>query len=187
MRLATALLFVCLFSSLCSMAFAQNASLSLAAGSGAPGSTVTLPLSLSAEGTRISGVQWTIAYSTADFSSASVSLGSAADSAGKTVACNTSTPGQYRCLISGLNPNLIADGVVATTTLTVAANTTNTSSAISVTGSLGSTPQGSELAVSAGGSSVTIPQGPRLASFACSPATVVAPGSSACTVTLDRA
>src|SRR5690349_1499556 len=122
MRLATSSLFVCLFSSLCSLAFAQNASLSLASASGAPGSTVTLPLSLSTAGAQISGVQWTIAYSTADFSGAAISVGSAADSAGKSVSCNTLTPGQYRCLVSGLNPNQIADGVVATATLTVAGN-----------------------------------------------------------------
>jgi len=65
---------------------AQNPSLSLAGGSGAPGSLVSLNISLSANGgAQPAGLQWTLNYSQADFSSVSVDIGAAATAAGKTI------------------------------------------------------------------------------------------------------
>src|SRR5689334_816779 len=100
---------------------AQTATLQLSSSSAARGATVNVPLSYTSNGAQAAGVQWTFSYPQTDFSSVNVSTGPSASAAGKTVTCNSASPGQYACVAFGQNQNLIADGVVATATLTVAA------------------------------------------------------------------
>ena len=62
----------------------------LSSGSGTPGSTVTLSLTMSATGgAQPSGLQWTMGYSSSDITSVVETIGSAASAAGKSLQCAT--------------------------------------------------------------------------------------------------
>lgn len=88
---------------------AQTPSVSLSAASGAPGDRVTLTVSLSYNGgTRPAAVQWDLNYSIGDFIPSTgtfFSTGAAASAAGKSLACSSLTPGNVRCIVSGLKQN----------------------------------------------------------------------------------
>ena len=142
--------------------------LSLGNGSSAPGQSVSLPLSLSTSGNQVSGLEWTLAYSTSDFSAISVSIGPTADSAAKNLFCNSTAAGRHHCLVVGHNQSLVTNGVVATAILTVAGNTTNNSSAVSVTTSRSSTPDGYDGPVSGTTGVVTIVLPGNLTALTCS-------------------
>src|SRR3954452_17459706 len=136
--------------------FAQSVSLSLGSGSGQPGTSVSLPLSLTSNSAQTAAIEWTMAYSTADFSNVSVSSGSAAVSAGKTVQCNPVTAGQYKCVIAGSNATVISNGSLATATFTLAAGTMATSTSIQLLGAAGASPTGGGIVGSGLGSTVTV-------------------------------
>src|ERR1700752_1724767 len=95
--------------------FASHASgqvsISLAPGSGTPGSTINLNISVNTSGTLPASLQWTMGYSTADISSVSVTAGAVATAAGKSGTCNGT--GTLTCLVFGFNTTTIANGVVA--------------------------------------------------------------------------
>src|ERR1700676_2578259 len=94
--------------------FAQNVTLSLASGAGTPGTLVALNVSLNAAiGNQPAGVQWTLNYSGADFSSVGFAAGGAATAAGKSISCNSGS-GTATCVVWGINSTLIQNGVVAT-------------------------------------------------------------------------
>ena len=140
-----------------SLAVGQVA-LSLSSGTATPGNPVVLNLSLNApSGNQPAGLQWTLAYSTTDFSAISVAAGSAATAAGKTLSCNN-VSGSTTCLIWGLNSNTISSGVVATVTLTVSASTLQTSSIVQVLNSVASSASGVAISSTASGATVTIVQ-----------------------------
>ncbi len=172
---ATSLLFV--------TSLIAGATLSVGNGSAAPGRTVSLPVSLSSAGTQVAAIQWQLNYSTQDFSNISVSLGSSGSSAAKSVQCASSSAGQYSCMLSGPNQNVIGDGTVATVTMTVSNSATNSSSPVSLT-ALGSAPESWFLSVGATGGLVTIPQSTSLSGLTCAPATMASAGSASCTVSL---
>src|SRR5581483_3652775 len=137
-----------------------GATLSLGAGSAAPGTTASLPISFSGLGSQVSALEFTISYSTADFTNISLSLGSSGSSASKTLGCNSNANGQYSCLISGMNQNLISDGVVGTVVLAVSSSTASASSAVSIVTALGSGPNGTSQAITGSGSTVAISGAP---------------------------
>src|SRR5579863_6756573 len=114
------------------IANAQTASLTLGSGAGAPGSNVTLNLTLAAGGTQPAALQWTLQYSPSDISGVTAAIGAAANSAGKAVTCTTAS-GSALCVIFGLNQSIIGDGPVAQLTFTLAPGTTSPSTAIQVT------------------------------------------------------
>src|SRR5579863_7002485 len=101
---------------LCRIGFGQTAALSLSSSSGSPGGVVTLNLSL-ASVTSPAALQWTLNYSTSDFSAVTMTAGSAATAAGKSISCNT-TAGGPTCVLWGVNTTAIPNGVVATIGLT---------------------------------------------------------------------
>lgn len=143
-------------SALCGAGWGQTA-LSLSSGSGSPGQTVTLNLSSSATGTAPAALQWTVGYSTSDFSSATMAIGSAGSGANKSIACNSGA-GSIVCVLSGSDSTTISNGTVATVTLTIASSTTDTSSQVNVSGSVACDGGGSELTSSASGATVAIAQ-----------------------------
>src|SRR5208283_3988391 len=108
---------------------AQNVTLALSSGVGSPGSSVTLTMSLNATQASSSAVQWALQYSTADFSSLTVTAGPAAAASDKTVTCNQ-IAGTAKCLLWGENATPIANGVVANIFLTVSASTVANSSGV---------------------------------------------------------
>src|SRR5580658_825330 len=139
------------------LGFAQNVALSLSSGSAARGGSVTLSLSVNSLGTQPADLQWTLNYSTTDFSAVSVAAGSAATAASKLVTCN-SVAGNLTCLLYGINSSTIANGVVATITLTVSNSTLDTSSAVQVTNAGSASEPGLTVSTAAAGASVTIIQ-----------------------------
>lgn len=166
---------------------AQTAALSLGSATGQPGKPVSLPVSLTNNGAQTSGLMWTFAYSAADFSSVSVSAGSAGSAAGKSVSCAPVATGRMRCILVGANSSLIANGPVATAQFTVASTTSVTSSSIQLLESTASSNTGSVIGVSATGATIGISRSTALSALSCSPTSVSATGLSTCTVTLTSA
>ena len=109
---------------------------SLAGGSGAPGASVAVNIAFSAGGTKPTGAQWTLQYSSADFSSVSVAQTSAVSSvSGEVLACPAGA-GSATCLIvnTGSNGVLVPNGAVAVATFQISPTTKNTSSQITLSG-----------------------------------------------------
>jgi uncharacterized protein (TIGR03437 family) len=167
--------------------FGQPLSLALSSGAGAPGTTVSLSITLEADaGTQPAGLQWTLNYSSADFMAVQVVASSSATMAGKSISC-AGQSGSLICLLVGLNADLIPNGVVAIATLQISATTTSASSSILLTNVVAATPDGRGIPISGSGGVVTITQSqqvPALSQFSCSPAVVTPPSASGCTVSL---
>jgi uncharacterized protein (TIGR03437 family) len=129
--------------------------LSLASASARPGSTISLDLTLSADKTSIADLQWTLNYVPSDIASLTIAVGPAGASAGKTVWC-ASAPGTVECLLTGLNQNIIASGVVARVTAHLNQGTLSAISVIGVTDTLGSSLAAEAVPIAAQGSTLMI-------------------------------
>lgn len=129
MRFARRLFLICPLSCV-----AWSATLSLSPGPSAPGRSVSLSLSLASSGTSVAGAEWASDYSTGDFASINITAGSSVAAASKQLSCSNPAAGQYVCLVSGLNQDVIPNGVLATAVLNVASTSTSTSSNIGVGG-----------------------------------------------------
>ncbi len=168
-------------------AFGQSDSLVLASGSTTSGGTVSLNLSLtSPAGHEPAGIQWTLGYSSSDIVSISGAAGPAATAAGKSVMCSGS-PGSYICLLTGINQNVVSNGVVAVITVTLSPTVT-ASTSISLVNTLGASQLGSPVSMTATAGTITVVSSPPLGvnALSCTPSSLITPASSACTVTLNR-
>src|ERR1039458_4930800 len=155
--------------------------LALSSGTAA-GGTVALDLSLmSPSGKEPAGIQWDLTYSATDVVSINAVAAGTAVSAGKWISCS---PGTHRCLLAGLNANLIQNGAVAVVTVTLATGVASTT--IGVANTLGATLDGHALSVSGTGGTVTGPALTTLAGLSCTPSTLGSGGTSTCTVTLSK-
>src|ERR1700730_17066379 len=131
--------------------------LSLASGTAVQGGSVSLNLSLSVS--SASALQWTLSYAAANVTSVSVAAGPVLTAAGKTIQCRTVT-GSTVCMTSGSNSTLIASGVVAVVTATLAP-TSGPSVPISVVGTLGSLGDGTASVADTGtGGTITVQGSP---------------------------
>src|ERR1700704_2539319 len=92
--------------------FAEGINLSLASGSGVPGSAISLDLTLTSNQPGVVAAQWTLTYWTADVAGISVEAGPAAVSAGKSITCGGGA-GVVNCVLWGVNTSSVPDGVVA--------------------------------------------------------------------------
>jgi len=89
-------------------------SLDLTRRSGKPGETVRVPVTLTnASGYEIAAVSMDVSYDVAVFENARAEIGPAGSAAGKYVVFNEISSGILRVGVSGVNQNLIGDGVVA--------------------------------------------------------------------------
>lgn len=163
-------------------AIGQSVSLALSSGSGVAGSVVNLSLSLSSTVTQPSAVQWKMTYSTSDFSALTVSIGAAATAAGKTISCNN-TAGVSTCVVSGINVNTIANGVVATMAFTISSTAPDASSAIPLSNGKSVSAGGSTISTTATGGTVTIIE--TVTGMSCTPDSVIPPAPSTCLVTIS--
>src|SRR6185369_8138582 len=77
---------------------------------------VTFPVSIVTSRIPPAGVQFDLAYNSADITSISATAGTVVTAAGKTLTCNLVSAGLYRCLAAGLNTTGIANGVIANVT-----------------------------------------------------------------------
>ena len=183
----TKVVLIGILSALAANATFQTPSLTVSGASGAPGTNVTLDVSMTlGSGTAPASVQWDLTYSTADLSLVTGTYdgtGAAASGAGKAADCNVISAGDVRCIISGINVSSIGNGVLATLTFQIAAGTLDSSTPVSLTGGLASDGSANPLSVSDSGATVTINQpAPVLDAINCSPTTVLPPASSTCTV-----
>jgi len=192
-RAWTAIVIICALATPVASTEVQSASLSLSGGSGAPGATVTLDVSLNpTTGTPPVSVQWDLTYSTSDLSLVTGTYdanGTAGTAAGKVVDCNIISAGDVRCIVSGINTTSIGNGVLATLTFQIASGTTDTSTAVSLVSPAASDGNANALSITGTGATVTInqPAVPVLSSLNCSPASVTPPATSTCTVSLSSA
>ena len=167
------------------VAFCQSDSLALSSGAAPPGGTVSLNLSLnSPSGSEPAGIQWTYAYSPSDIVAISAIAGAAATAAGKSLSC-AGSPGSYTCLVTGLNANVIQNGVVAVVTATLSPATSGT--AISVTNALSASAAATAIPTTATGGTIAVGGTFSLTSLICNPGTLASGASTTCTVTLSQA
>ena len=131
-------------------AAAQTAALSLASGTGSPGSVVTLNLSVSATSTQLAGLQWTVNYSTTDIASLTVTSAQSAS-----LTCNN-TAGTSTCVEYGTNSNTISNGAVAAIAFTLSSTTRDASSAIQVQNGHAASAEGSAIPTTTSGNTITI-------------------------------
>ena len=158
--------------------------LSIGSGSGLPGGTVVLDVGLKTSN-QITGLQWTLSYSAADFTAVSVAAGPAATTAGKSVTCNNSA-GAKTCLVTGLNVDSISSGTVARVTLTISPTITRSSASISVNNPIGVTPENAQVAISGAHGLVMIQQAPIVVTMSsCTPTAIDVLTSASCAVTLS--
>ena len=133
---------------------AQTDLLLLGSTSAQAGTSASLNLSLtSLAGNEPSGIQWNLTYNTASITSVTITAGSAATAANKTLSCAGGN-GSYTCLIVGLsNATIIQNGTVAVVTVTLAATATG-GVPVSISNTVASSPSGTT--ISSGGTGATI-------------------------------
>ncbi len=169
-------------------ASAQQVALSVGSGSVAPGTSITVPITMTTSGSpQPAGLQWTMVYSPTDISSVTVTSGPVATAASKSVNCFSSSSTTTNCVAYGLNTNIMNSGTLASATFTIASGTPDASTAIQMSGVMATDATGSVNTISASGSgaSLSIPQAgpPTLLSLSSAPTTLTLGTNSAWTVT----
>ncbi len=160
---------------------AQASDLSLSSAVVNPGGTATLSATLTVSGTAPAGLEWRISYSTSQISAISITPGPATSAAVKTLSC-ASGSGVATCIVTGMNTNALASGVVAYVTATIASGTTTAS--LQISNEMGTDSSGNGLSVTSTGSgSIVVPS---LLPVSCTPTALSASGVSRCTVTLTQ-
>jgi hypothetical protein len=169
----------------CSFCLA-GVNLGLSSGSATPGTTISLDIALTAAlSDPPASVEWTINYSTSDFSSVNVQLGPSGISANKSVSC-TNTPGTKTCVLYGFNSTPLSNGVVATVGLTVSSSTTSSSSLVQLSQGSAADAVGISLTTSTVGSTIGI-NPPALNGLFCNPISLASQASAVCSVALTAA
>jgi uncharacterized protein (TIGR03437 family) len=159
--------------------FGQSVTLSIGSASGTPGSSVTVPITLtSSSGAQATGVEWSFSYSS-DIASVTVAIGSSSTNAQKTLTCAGNI-----CLIDGLNSTPIADGPVALATFQIAASPMTNPIPVQVTEIVASNAAGLGIPASGVSGAISLPQAVSLASLSCTTATLNTPASTPCTASL---
>jgi trimeric autotransporter adhesin len=166
----------------------QEVLLSLESASATAGSTVKLNVSLASSGGALpTTVQWTMAYPSV-LTVSSVDASSSAGGAGKSVTCAVNG-GSTTCVAFGMNTTPIGDGSVALANFVIAPDAGSGAAEVALTNVVASNASGNSIPASGTGGSITIAQSlPPLtvSGLTCTPASVNTPGSSECTVTLNR-
>ena len=131
------------------------------------------------------GLQFDLTYSATDVKSVAVAAGQAATNASKTITCTTVSPSDTRCIISGINQNGIADGVVAVATVTTSL-TSQAGTTVAVVGTVSATLNGSPITsvVAPGGGTITMPA--LVATLTCDGTSFSAGTSVNCQVSLNK-
>lgn len=168
------------------------ASLAISSGSGVPGGTTLLNLTLSSSGgAQPSASQWVISYPVQNVSAMSLTASAAVTNAQKQLTCVPgSTAGTLNCILVGLNQSVIPTGNIATISVQVSANPSSSAIPIGVSGVTFSDPDGRyvDLSPIPTGGSIALPiLAVQPSSLSCNPSSVNAPGTSTCTVTLSAA
>ncbi len=168
--------------------FAQTASLSLASASGTAGAPVSLNLTLAGTttSTGVSSIQFTLNFSSTEFSSVAVSPADATNGSNKSLTCKASS-GRLRCAVWGMNGTRVQNGVIATVTAIPSVSSPAVSRNISTSDVLAALADGSLLpayAADTGTVSVSLPESAPasvLSSLTC-PSILVSGEGGNCTV-----
>jgi len=163
------------------MALGQNVVLSIGSGPGAPGGTVSLPITVASNGAQTAGLQWTFSYSS-DITLVKVVEGTSTTNAGKSLSCSGNN-----CLVAGINSTVMADGTVATATFQIAANPSSNPIPIQLTSVVATTAAGTSISSSGGSGAISLPVTLALSSLNCTSASINTPGSTSCSVGLTGA
>lgn len=165
------------------IAWGQSVAVSVGSGSGTPGGTVSLPITLtSSGGAQTAGLQWTFSYSS-DITGVTVVAGASTTNAQKSLSCSGNN-----CLIAGINSTVIANGTVAVATFQIAANPSSNPIAIQLKSVVVTSATGSSIPASGGSGAISLPVTTvALGSFSCTSSTINTPGSTSCSVTLTGA
>src|SRR6202012_768603 len=148
-----------------------------------PRGTATLSATLTVSGTAPADLEWTFSYSIAQISAISITPGPATSAAVKKPSC-ASGSGVATCLVTGMNSNVLASGVVAYITATIAPGATV--APIQILNQIGSDPNGNGLSITPA-SGVLTTTSSLLSSLSSSPTTMSPSGVSTFTVTLGTA
>jgi hypothetical protein len=152
-----------------------------------PGSTVNIPLNMSAT-TPPAGLQFSVTQPP-EIAALSVQAGAAATAAGKSIACATSS-NVTTCIITGVNQLTMANGVVANILATVSATTPSLGTTINFSNALGVSLAGDGQGVSpVPGATFQIAQAApvTVSSLSCAPTSLLSGATATCTVTLSGA
>ena len=169
----------------------QQVTLSLGSGNTTPGSAVALNLSMTATGGALpTSLQWTMNYAT-DVTGVTVAMAPNPNWIGvpKAPSCSSVSASSVLCVIFDVTTNVIPNGSVATATFTISGGSVATNVPITLSGLVASDAGGNVIPSSATSGTITLIQ-PSLitpSGVSCSPTSVNAPGTSACTVTLSGA
>jgi hypothetical protein len=138
-------------------AWAQTPSLSLSGGSGAPGANVSVVVSFVSNGAPATGLQWTMNYSTGDFSSVTTAASATATASGEVLSCSKGV-GQVTCLMINLGSSAahVPSGQIAVATFQISATTRSRSSAVELSGLSASSGVATSLGLTGIGSTITI-------------------------------
>ena len=178
-------LLICALTVAAGGAWAQMPSLSLSGGSGAPGANISVPVSFVSNGAPVTGLQWTMKYSSADFSSVSIAASATATASGEVLSCSKG-PGQVTCLMINLGSGTapVPSGQIAVATFQISATTTNSFSAIELSGLVDSSGAGTSLGLTGTGAAIIITAGGGHLSLAGSMAQIASGGGWDTTLTL---
>lgn len=113
------------------------------------GSTAMLNVSLASGGNANAGLQFNLLVGP-DIAAVTPAIGPAASGASKNITCSPLAAAKLTCIIFGINLNTIPDGVVATFSVTLAANPVATPEAFSLAGLVAGGPSGTTLPIAAG-------------------------------------
>ncbi len=147
------------------------------------GNPVQLSLNLQSSGKAPASVQWTIHYSTKDFTSASISAGAAM--AGKSLSCEKAS-GSATCVIWGFNDTVISNGVLANVQLESSTSAPDQFTKVQVVSAVAAAANGNALSAAAqSGGLVQIRPG--LNGFTCSAVSLLSLATAICAVKLTSA
>ncbi len=165
----------------------SQSSLQLSAGNGVPAGSVSLNLSLnSPAGQEPASIEWSLNYPPSNVTGLSITAGSSAISAGKSLTCAAGT-NSYICIADGINSNIIANGTLATVNVSLAPGAAAGTAAIGLANALGASVAAASVPVTTTAGSVNIGSLPSVSGLSCA-ATVLLPGNTtSCTVTLGMA
>lgn len=156
-----------------------SATLSAGSGSGQPGQSVTIPISLTSQGgAQVAGVNFDLNFDEKRLSVSSVTAGSAATAAGKSVSSSEPSPGKLRVIVFGVNQNVIGSGTIVNITFSILGSAAPGTVNLTFSNTAATDPSGNSVPVNTQAGSVTVNAPPATATpppTATSPPTATAP------------
>jgi hypothetical protein len=137
----------------------------------------------SLSGGEPAGIQWTMVFAAEEVLSIDAVAAGSAITAGKQLDC-APAPGTHSCMLTGMNANLIANGVVAVVNLKLADRVTVTD--LDLVKTLGSSANGRNLGLAGSSGLVSLPMPAVVQALNCTPTVLSAGESSSCSVTLSN-